>query len=283
MANQHTVESTMPQSTIKSWANEQKDADTDKKRLVAAWASRHFRLNGASGVYLDAGTACLAVWKELAGQIVEEGHPSQIKVLTNNLMILNDFASNPSPLLYGLKMASVGDNFDVLHQAFFGPSIDERLRSGLFRPEVIYIGSNGISFSEDGAILFGFHAEDPEREAKELLFANPCKAKARIILATAKKVGNPGGTVFDILKVPDLDCKSPLYLLTTAPAEEERDAYEFAMRIFKTETMQRAIVDRGLKFHWIEIDGSEREAFRNITDIVQSDQRLMEGSCTSLG
>jgi hypothetical protein len=282
MLNQQSFNTGTPQTTVKSWANQQKDADTEGKRLVAAWASRHFGLNGASGVYFDAGSASLIVWQEIAQQIVKEGHPSQIKVLTNNSMILNDFANDPSPLLHGLKMASVGENFDVLQQAFFGPSIAERLRSGVFRPEVIYIGTNGISFSEDGAILFGFHADDPEREVKELLFANPCKAKARVILATAKKVGNPGGTVFDILKVSDLDCRSPLFLLSTAPSESERDSYDEALRIFKMEAMQRAIRERGLNFQWIEVGGTEAQAYRNITEMVLCDRQLLEGTAQAV-
>ena len=265
------------QTTVKSWANIQKDADAIRKRLVATWAARNFRLRGGSGVYFDAGSSCLSAWEELAKQIVTDGHPSQIQVVTNNLMILNHFANDPSPLLHGTRMSSVGEYFDVLHQAYFGPAIETRLRSGVFCPDVMYIGTNGIGFGEDGALLFGFHADEPELEVKQLLFANPCKAKARVILTTPPKIGNPGGTVFDILKLKELDCRSPLYLLTTAPTDEEREAYEDALRIFRTDTMQNAIRDRKLNFRWIEVQGPGPDDYNDITSMVASDAEMSRG------
>jgi DeoR/GlpR family transcriptional regulator of sugar metabolism len=254
---------------VKSWANMQKESDTERKELVAEWVCRQFRPKSESGIYFDAGSACLSVFQRLARLIVSEGSPSQINVVTNNLMILNEFANDPSPILYGTKLSSVGEALDVFHQAFFGPGIKKRLEEGTFRPELIFIGTNAISFGEEGSVLFGFHADDPEREVKELLFENPCKAKARVILATAKKIGTTGGTVFDILKVPNLDRKSPLYLLSTKPSDQEREGYDEAIRIFRSEAVQRAISGMGLQFKWFEIQGPD--SYVDLSSLVLSD------------
>jgi DeoR/GlpR family transcriptional regulator of sugar metabolism len=260
---------------VQSWANLQRESDMDRKNRVATWAVRYFRLQGASGVYFDSGTSATQIWEALGRQI-GEGGPSQLQVVTNNLMILNHFANDPSPLLFGTRMESVGEFFDVLHQSFYGPGIAKRFQSGTFRPDIVYIGTNGISFGPDGAILFGYHASEPEREVKELLFANPCRARKRVILATGKKIGNPGGTVFDILKLEHLDLRSPLYLVTTPPEPDEREMYEEALQAYQTDMVQEAISKSGLQFTWLEVRGPNPGDEYDITQAVKQGATLME-------
>jgi hypothetical protein len=264
---------------VQTWANIQKHLDTDIKRMLAEWAIQYFKLNsGAPGVYCDAGSSNLYVWERLAEQI-RKGYSTQTKVVTNNLMILSHFANDPSPLLHGAKMEVAGDIFDGLHQALFGRrSILRKLQS--LHADVSYIGTNGFSFGEDGSILFGYHAE-LEREVKCLLFENHCNARARVILATPRKIGNPGSTVIDILKLKRLDVRYPLYLVTAPPMPGEREAYETAMRIYRSAKVQKEIEARDLNFIWLEVRGPNAGDEYNITEAVHHDRVYLEESCST--
>jgi DeoR/GlpR family transcriptional regulator of sugar metabolism len=250
---------------IVTFALHQKTLDSKRKDVVAEWAVENFRLSSGAGVFFDAGSSCLKAWEALRQQISQR-EIMHISVVTNNFMILMDWANKSFTKLQDTIVDMVGGSFDASHLALYGEGVRQRLMSGTFRPAVVYIGSSGIEFDDRGSMLFGYHANEPEREVKELLFQCPCKA--RVILATARKIGNAGGTVFDLLQVPNLDVKAPLYLVTTPPEPDtlEQELYERALRLYSSDRVQEAILEKGLNFKWIEIIDAHKAV--NLTDQV---------------
>jgi DeoR/GlpR family transcriptional regulator of sugar metabolism len=253
------------------FALDQKTVDSNHKQLVGQWAAQYFRLTSGAGLFFDAGSSCLKAWEAIRDRIASR-EISHINVVTNNFMILQDWANQHFSRLLDTSVDMAGESFDPLHLAFYGEGIRRRLTMGAFRPAIVYIGTSGIEFDEHGSILFGYHAKDPEREVKQVLFECPCKA--RVILATAKKVGNAGGTVFDLLALKDnRDVKAPpIYLITTPPEPggPDEEAYERSLRIYGSDQLQDAITSRGLDFQWIEVRGLED--WVNITAQVLSEK-----------
>ena len=82
---------------------------------------------------------------------------------------------------------------------------------------------------------------------KELLFQSPCKA--RVILATARKIGDAGGVVFDLLSL--VDEKTPLFLLTTPPKKggDEQKRYERALGIYRATGCRKRFWRKGSTFN----------------------------------
>ena len=158
--------------------------------------------------------------------------------------------------------------FDAEHQAFYGKSVRTSLMSPNFRPSAVYIGTSGIEFDDRAGILLGYHAGDPEKDVKMALFQ--CPAKARVILATPRKISNAGGRVFDVLSVPELDVRAPIYLVTTEPEPKttEEKLFNQALKVFKSKKIQNAIRDKGIKFHWIIVDRKSADVPKAVEHII---------------
>lgn len=253
-------------NTMIPFALAQKNVDPDDKKLVALWAAEEKPLSDGAGVFIDAGSSCLAVWEVIREQL-SMAKFANILVSTSNFLILQDWATKPSDSNFpGTSMEMAGDIFDAPHMAFFGETAEKKLLSGSFRPAVVYIGTSGVEFEED-SLLLGYHAGDLEKDAKELLFK--CPAKVRIILATPRKIGNAGGRVFNVLAIENIDARAPIYLVTTTPtgAEEEMQ-FSCAKSTFSGEAFETAVRDKGLEVHWIIVDRNSTEVPKAVEHLV---------------
>jgi hypothetical protein len=249
-------------SPLTLFALAQRQVDPDDKALAAEWVATDLPLTNGAGIFVDAGSQCMEVWKAIVGQI-EKSRFANLAVVTNSLLVLQDWPTSLTkiPQLQGTTIEPAGEIFDAPHLAFYGEAVKTKLTSPHFRPSAVYIGASGIEFDEEAGILLGYHAGEPERASKELLFQCPCK-DFRVILATPKKVGNPGGRVFDILSVRGLDPKAPIYLVSAEPkagSPEERQ-FEAAKRVLQSERMKMKLLEKGIRFHWITLDRHQREA-----------------------
>lgn len=245
----------MPEHEQVSFVQSQMRIDPDEKTVLSRWAVDDLPhpLRDGDGVFLDAGSSCLDVWRVI-GDRLRASQFRHLTVYTSNFMILQDWTSeNRSIPRSQAKVNLAGSVFDDEHLAFYGEAVRDVLMSGRFRPSVVYVGTSGIEFDDKAGILFGYHAGDPEYEVKQCYFQ--CPAKQRIILATPRKIGVAGGLAFNVLKVSELDTRAPIYLVTTEPepdSEEERQ-FEKAKEVFEGENIQRAIRESGVKFHWITL------------------------------
>ena len=225
--------------------------EPEQKQLVAEWVVDLLRLPHGSAAFFDAGSSSRAVFqaylKRLGGPLVN--------VTTNSFLILQEWINNPIAgqlLGRGFTVDSVGENLDTPHLAFYGNGIKEKLLSGTYRPSVVFIGTNGFGF-EDGRLLFGFHAP-AEAAAKSVLFQ--CPSHIKVILTTARKIGNVSGSVLDLFSIPVYE-KGDWYLATTAPGDEEKEAYDRTLKDFRRDGATR-LIKKGISFHWMEITrGSE--------------------------
>lgn len=256
------LEATSGGAPLILFALAQRQVDPDDKDLAAEWVATDLPLTNGAGIFVDAGSQCMAVWKAIVGQI-EKNQFANLAVVTNSLLVLQDWPDSLTkiPQLQGTTVEPAGEIFDAPHLAFYGEAVRTKLTSPHFRPSAVYIGASGIEFDEQAGILLGYHAGEPERASKELLFQCSCK-DARVILATPKKIGNPGGRVFDILSVKGLDPKAPIYLVSAEPkadSVEERQQFEAAKRVLQGETMVSKLREKGLTFHWITLDRESRD------------------------
>jgi len=229
---------------------EQINQDPEPKRLVAEWAVE-LKLPHGSAAFFDAGSSCQFVFQEYLKRLGAR----LVNVTTNSFLILQEWINNPFAgqlLSRGFTVDSVGENLDTPHLAFYGNGIAAKLLPGTFRPSVVFIGTNGFGF-EDGKLLFGFHAP-PEAAAKSVLFQ--CPSRIKVILTTARKIGNVSGSVLDLLSIPIYE-KGDWYLATTVPRNEEKDAYDRTLKEFRKDGATH-LTKKGINFHWIEIArGSE--------------------------
>lgn len=235
----------------------------EEKTIMARWAVQEMRIISGAGVFLDAGSSCLAVWQEIIRQL-ELQRFSHLSVVTNNFMVLQDWVNSAStiPEFQGTSVDLAGEIFDTPHLAFYGEATRRRLMSGSFLPSVVYIGTSGIDFYESSKIFLGFHAGELERASKELLFQ--CPSKARVILADSRKIGQAGGNVFDCLTVDHLDARAPIYLVTVEPSKGSPDqrTFESAYDAFLSSRMQTAIANSGVQFHWVVLSREDAEVPR---------------------
>ena len=98
------------------------------------------------GSFLTPGSSALKAWEAVREQIARRDI-RHINVVTNNFMILEDWASSQFARLLGTVVEMAGEAFDALHLALYGDGIKSKLTSGTFRPAVIYIGTSGISLT----------------------------------------------------------------------------------------------------------------------------------------
>jgi len=243
-------------NTLVPFAQAQKQVDPDDKDLVARWIGDELRLSNGAGVFLDAGSQCMVLWKAIREQVRKNLY-SHLAVRTNNFLVLDQWVQDQALHPQGNTIETVGDVFDVGHLAFYGPAAKSRLMEGNFRP-TIYIGTSGIEFS-DGSILFGYHQGSLEGDFKQLLFQ--CPARSRVILATPQKIGNAGGRVFDLLKLDGLNVSAPIILVTTNPQKgtAAEKAFQEAQKALREESMQDAIRKKGIKFTWVTVDRDSRD------------------------
>jgi hypothetical protein len=248
----------------------QQDVAPHHKELAAKWVLDELSFGSGAGLILDAGSSCCQLWKETAKAIVS-GDCAHLTIYTNNLLVLDEWREGSyMPQIRGTKIKIFGWELDCSHRAFYGGTdeVRQRLTDKNFRPWAVFIGTSGIEFDGggEGGIFFGYHADEAELQIKKILFQ--CKTRMRIILATPHKIGYAGGSVFDILDVKGLDTTAPLYLVTTAPDQEEKsykEQFEEARRIYESKPMQQKIKESGLVFHWIILDpesGTLREDLR---------------------
>lgn len=239
------------------FARMQQDVAPRHKELAAKWVLNELSFGSGAGLILDAGSSCWQLWKETA-KAIEKGDCAHLTIYTNNLLVLDEWREGSSkPQIRGTKVKIFGWELDCSHRAFYGGTDEVRLRlkDKNFRPWAVFIGTSGIEFSGEDGILFGYHADEAELEIKKILFQ--CKTRMRIVLATPHKIGYAGGSVFDILDVEDLDTTAPLYLVTTAPDQEEKshqEQFNQARRIYESKPMQQKIKESGMEFHWIILD-----------------------------
>jgi DeoR/GlpR family transcriptional regulator of sugar metabolism len=243
-------------NTLVPFAQAQKQVDPDDKDLVARWIGDELRLSNGAGVFLDAGSQCMMLWKAIREKVRKNLY-SHLAVRTNNFLVLDQWVQDQTLHPQGNTIETVGDVFDVGHLAFYGPAAKSRLMEGDFRPTV-YIGTSGIEFS-DGSILFGYHQGSLEGDFKQLLFK--CPARSRVILATPQKIGNAGGRVFDLLKLDGLNVSAPIILVTTNPQKgtAAEKTFQEAQKALREESMQEAIRKKGIRFTWVTVDRDSRD------------------------
>jgi DeoR/GlpR family transcriptional regulator of sugar metabolism len=241
------------------YALSQLTRDHEEKELAANWVITNFPLASGYGFFFDAGSQCLEVWRGLVQRIDKE-HIENITALTSNLMVLQSWADNfTNAQLHVPNVQIAGERFDAGHLAFYGNAARDQLLSHNFRPAAVFIGAGGIEF-DSGSIWLGYHAGDPERDAKKLLFQ--CLAKSRVILATPSKIGNAGGLALNILSIDNLDSRAPIYLVSVEPevGSPYKKQYDQAEREMRSESVQKALVERGIVFHWIAINRESNQA-----------------------
>ncbi len=242
-----------------SYVEQQYAVEPLEKLTVARWArfDAPVPLAPCAGLFFDAGSGCKAVY-DVTCEGILTGQVSNLAIKTNSLPVINGHAKAlRSPRMNGTSVDVVGDTFDSMHEAFFGPSAHDKLNSA-FMPSAVYIGTNGIEFAEFGGtpkIHFGYHgSNDKEGVFKKLLFQ--CPAKSRVIVATPAKIGNTSGNVMDLLALEKLDNSAPIYLVTVEPESHStsRKAFEQSKRIFLGATMQAKLAEMELEFFWIILE-----------------------------
>jgi hypothetical protein len=256
-----TLNRNMKEPKLLPFALAQLESEAPEKGAVSTWVDDHYPVTPGAGLFFDAGSQPFKQWEKTLQRLVS-GEISHIGVVTSNSQILNSFQEhNLVPALRGTTVAIAGDQFDAEHLAFYGRQARERLTSGTFRPSVVYIGTSGIEF-DGGSIWFGYHAGELEREAKSLLFE--CPAKARVILATPRKIGNAGGSVFDVLALEHLNTGAPIRLVSTTPlAGEDSDKiarFERAKKAFLAAELQNALKAKGITFSWTIVNPKTGDA-----------------------
>lgn len=244
----------------------QMNIDSEDKALVARWVETEIPLRSGAGIFLDAGSSCLAVWKEIV-EAIRNNRYSNLTVYTSSLMVLQSWSEQQIvPQLLGTNLVLAGDEFDAPHLAFYGAAVTRKLLDGDFRPFSVYIGVSGIDF--DDGIFLGYHAGDLEKQAKEALFR--CPAKTRVILATPAKIGNAGGRVFNLLAMKGLDTRGSIYLVTTSPepGTEEEKRFNKAREVFLGDGVQHALRAAGVQFSWIILDRNAKETPKALERLV---------------
>jgi DeoR/GlpR family transcriptional regulator of sugar metabolism len=234
------------------YAQKQLGEQPAEKELVGEWIVKNVKLPEGGAGHFDAGSSNLEVFRAF----LKHRGELFIDLTTNSLLILQEWISNPDARsLFGkLRMSTVGSEMDTPHLALYGGGIEDRLLSWDYRPACVFIGTNGFGM-EDGRLLFAFHAP-AELGVKSALFL--CPSRIKIILTTARKIGNVSGRVLDLFTIPVYE-KGDWYLATTAPKMEERESYDRTLRAMREDGVTR-LLKKGINFHWIEIkrapDGS---------------------------
>lgn len=236
-----------------SYALDQLQIETAAKLTAAKWIVKNIELKVGAGIFLDAGSSCLAVWHAL-----RELEVAHLYVLTNNLLILNDYSQNLDvPWYRSVHMELFGSVFDAAHMAFYFYEQRDASRFQFVRPSLVCIGTAGVEFSSKAGILLGYHSGKPERSAKELWFQVPCSG-ARVILGSPSKIGRgrAGAFVIDVLRISDLDVGVPIYLVTAAPPPGSPEAPRFAEAVASLQDaqLQQSLVERGIDFSLIVVD-----------------------------
>jgi hypothetical protein len=225
-------------------------------------------ISSGVGLVLDAGSACFQAWRVIRHQVETTGGFAHLSVATNNFMVLEDWAKNLSnPRLLGLQVEMVGTAFDGPHMALYGAAgKNSILESKVFWPWVVYVGAAGIDFHEESGVLLGYHCGDTERSDKALLFQCHCQ-HARIILATPRKIGNPGGHVLDLLSIDKLRPQAPIYLATTVPEpnSSEEEQFSAAKERFLSKGLEERIREKRVEFHWVMI-ARENDGVSKVVD-----------------
>lgn len=256
-----TLNENMKEPKLLPFALAQLESEALEKGAVSTWVDDHYPVTPGAGLFFDAGSQPFKQWEKTLQRLVR-GEMSHIGVVTSNSQILNSFQEhNLVPALRGTTVAIAGDQFDAEHLAFYGRQARERLTSGTFRPSVVYIGTSGIEF-DGSSIWFGYHAGELEREAKSLLFE--CPAKARVILATPRKIGNAGGSVFNVLALEHLNTGAPIRLVSTTPVTgEDSDKiarFERAKKAFLAAELQDTLKAKGIVFSWTIVNPKTGDA-----------------------
>jgi len=236
----------------------QLNVDAEDKQLAAKWVARELPLASGAGLFLDAGTSCREMWNQIMEEIKDRY--ANLAIATNNLLVIKEWIDGLMrvPALQGTSLETAGEICDVSHLAYYGEALRKKLMSRNMSFSAIYIGASGIEFHEEGGIRLSYHAGDPERQFKELLFRCPCSTKgARVILASPVKIGNPGGRVLDILSIKDMDTSVPIYLVTAEPKQDDKDAqgrFKRAKDILCSQRMTSRLTEKGVEFHWVIVD-----------------------------
>ena len=232
----------------------QSRVDPQAKQLVASWVSQHLHLKSGAGIIIDAGSSCLEVWRAIVDQI-EDNQFAFLTVYTNSYQVLEHWRDRlNNRQVQQTNVQLIGSKLDAEHLAFYGQEAVDKVMTHDFRAMNVYIGISGIEFDEEGRILVGYHADEPELQIKKLLFQ--CHAQKRIILATPAKIGFAGGRVFNVLDVKGLNTDAPIYLVTINPEKGSKEEKQFkqAMRVFQSKAMEHAISNKKMVLHWITID-----------------------------
>jgi hypothetical protein len=236
------------------------NVEQEEKELAARWVAKELPLANGAGVFLDAGSSCREMGKQIIEQ-VKERRCANLSITTNNLLVIRDWIEGliSIPELQGTTLESAGEICDVPHLAYYGDELKKRLTSPDVCLSAAYIGASAIDFHEVGGIRLSYHAGEWERHCKELLFRCSFSSKgARVILASPAKIGNSGGRVLDVLSITDMDTSVPIYLVTAEPGSDDKDAQErfrSAKEIFRGQKMQSRLREtdrgRGFKFYWV--------------------------------
>ena len=247
-------------ATWTPYAQRQLNVDALAKEAVADWAVRHLGIRDNSGLFLDAGSQNLEVWKCLRTKF-EGGDLQHLLVVTNSFLVLRDWVDQlKNPQALNLRVRMVGTEFNGPHLAFYGVAEqNSALVSKWFRPWIVFIGASGIGFDPDDGILLG-HIGERERSDKQLLFQCQCQY-ARVILATPRKIGNPGGEVIDILAEAsgqNSRSRAPIFLISTEPAAEsaEEKLFKVAVEQFQSPKMKKRIEESGVRVRWFVVGGA---------------------------
>ena len=139
------IETTPPQPAI-LYASAQLHVDAEQKQLAARWIAEELPLSSGAGLFLDAGSSCLALWREILDRIRHQSY-ANLSVTTNSLLVLRDWITGLGeiPSLLGTSLDFAGEICDVSHLAYYGDSLREKLLSRFLRLSAVYkvpAGSN---------------------------------------------------------------------------------------------------------------------------------------------
>ncbi len=141
------------------------------KQAIASVAAQFVK--AGETVFLDSGSTCLAVARELAGR--------DIRVVTNSLEVLNLLSTHPSIVLH-----ATGGSFRSEVKSFIGPASVASIAR--FNIDRAFVGSSGVSAS--GV----FSAQNTiESETKRAVIEQSARS---VIVCDGSKVGHKAFSIF---------------------------------------------------------------------------------------
>jgi DeoR/GlpR family transcriptional regulator of sugar metabolism len=140
-------------------------------------------------VFLDAGSTIRAIAQAIFKRESYYGEQMKICILTNNMMIFEDF--NRLPPDHSLSLVLTGGEYDRQHEALFG-CVAETTLSETIKCHMSFIGTSGLILAEKKEGIYsqgGFHSHGltAEKVTKQAIFQK--KVEHCVIVSDHTKLG----------------------------------------------------------------------------------------------